>query len=182
MSFEIVAEARAEQGRARSRKLRRSGRVPAVVYGGGKEPASITLGDLRLSWRALGILVIVLLLLFVIRLLQGAIDVASLIALPALLALCLVILWFRKSTREDTLLDGRIPLRLLPLTWTLAAGAFFFVMSVLVYNLPLIEVANLNQLTLIILGFTAYGMGWLPLICLVLGVRTAARMTRERRL
>ena len=43
MSFEIVAEARAEQGRARSRKLRRSGRVPAVVYGGGKEPASITL-------------------------------------------------------------------------------------------------------------------------------------------
>jgi large subunit ribosomal protein L25 len=41
--LEIVAEARAEQGRAKSRKLRRLGRVPAIIYGGGKEPASITL-------------------------------------------------------------------------------------------------------------------------------------------
>jgi hypothetical protein len=144
--------------------------------------ASMTPGDVRLSWRAFGLLVIVLLLLFVVRLLQGAIDVASLIAIPALLALCLVILWFRKSARQDTLLDGRIPVRPLPLVWMLAAGAFFFAMSVLVYSLPLIEAANLNQLTLIILGFTAYGMGWLPLICLVLGVRAAARLTRERRL
>lgn len=43
MKLEIVAEARAEQGRAQSRKLRRLGRVPAIIYGGGKEPASITL-------------------------------------------------------------------------------------------------------------------------------------------
>ena len=43
MKFEIVAEARTEQGRAQSRKMRRLGRVPAIVYGGGKDPSPITL-------------------------------------------------------------------------------------------------------------------------------------------
>jgi large subunit ribosomal protein L25 len=43
VKFEIVAEARAEQGRAQSRKLRSLGRVPAIIYGGGKEPSPITL-------------------------------------------------------------------------------------------------------------------------------------------
>jgi hypothetical protein len=144
--------------------------------------ASASPGDLKLSWRALGTLVIVLLILFVVRLLQGVIDVAALIAIPALAALCLVILWFRKSSREDSLLDRRIPVRPLSLLWIVAAGAFLVGMGVLAYNLPLFEVGNLNQLTLVILGFTAYGMGWLPLVCLILGVRAAARLTRERRL
>ncbi|HUF73731.1 MAG TPA: 50S ribosomal protein L25/general stress protein Ctc [Gammaproteobacteria bacterium] len=43
MKFEINAETRGEKGRAESRKLRRLGRVPAIVYGGGQEPKAITL-------------------------------------------------------------------------------------------------------------------------------------------
>lgn len=43
MKFEINAETRQGQGRAESRKLRRLGRVPAIVYGGGQEPRAITL-------------------------------------------------------------------------------------------------------------------------------------------
>jgi large subunit ribosomal protein L25 len=43
VKFEIEAEARAGSGRADSRKLRRLGRVPAIVYGGGKGPNAITL-------------------------------------------------------------------------------------------------------------------------------------------
>jgi len=43
VKFEISAETREGSGRADSRKLRRLGRVPAVVYGGGKDPNSITL-------------------------------------------------------------------------------------------------------------------------------------------
>ncbi|MCI0352536.1 MAG: hypothetical protein L0Z53_24215, partial [Acidobacteriales bacterium] len=144
--------------------------------------ALLSPGDLKLSWRAAAVLVIVLLVLFVVRFIQGAIDAAALIAIPALTALCLVILWFRKSAREDTLLDSRVPVRPLSLLWVGAAGAFLVFMGVLAYNLPFIELANLNQLTLVILGFTAFGMGWLPLICLMLGVRAAARLTRERRL
>ncbi|HEY5665481.1 MAG TPA: 50S ribosomal protein L25/general stress protein Ctc [Gammaproteobacteria bacterium] len=43
MKFEIDAEAREELGRTNNRRLRRLGRVPAVVYGGGKDPSPITL-------------------------------------------------------------------------------------------------------------------------------------------
>lgn len=43
MNFELQAEARDGTGRAENRRLRRLGKVPAVVYGGGKGPLSITL-------------------------------------------------------------------------------------------------------------------------------------------
>lgn len=43
MKFEIEAETRSGSGRAASRKLRRDGRVPAIVYGGGQDPSPITL-------------------------------------------------------------------------------------------------------------------------------------------
>lgn len=40
-TFEIIAEPREEMGKGASRRLRREGKVPAVVYGTAKEPASI---------------------------------------------------------------------------------------------------------------------------------------------
>ena len=43
MKFEIDAEAREGLGRAKNRRLRELGRVPAVVYGGGKDPSPIAL-------------------------------------------------------------------------------------------------------------------------------------------
>lgn len=49
MKFEIEAEAREGSGRSDSRRLRRQGRVPAIVYGGGKDPSSITLDGNSLS-------------------------------------------------------------------------------------------------------------------------------------
>lgn len=41
--FELNAEVRSETGKGAMRRLRRTGRVPAVLYGGGQPPASITL-------------------------------------------------------------------------------------------------------------------------------------------
>ena len=43
MRFEIPAESRDGTGRAANRQLRSTGRVPAVVYGGGKGPESLSL-------------------------------------------------------------------------------------------------------------------------------------------
>jgi large subunit ribosomal protein L25 len=43
VKFEIEAETRQGSGRSESRKLRREGRVPAIIYGGGNDPSSITL-------------------------------------------------------------------------------------------------------------------------------------------
>lgn len=43
MDFELAAEAREASGRAGSRRLRNAGKVPAIVYGGGQPPNSVTL-------------------------------------------------------------------------------------------------------------------------------------------
>ncbi len=41
--FEVQAEARTDEGKGASRRLRHAGKVPAVVYGAEKEPVSIAL-------------------------------------------------------------------------------------------------------------------------------------------
>ena len=41
--FEIAAESRADQGKGASRRLRREGRVPAILYGAGKDPELLSL-------------------------------------------------------------------------------------------------------------------------------------------
>ncbi len=41
--FELEAESRTDMGKGASRRLRRDGKVPAVIYGGNEDPRSITL-------------------------------------------------------------------------------------------------------------------------------------------
>jgi len=41
-SFDLIAEYREDSGKGASRRLRRDGKVPAIIYGGGKPPRSIT--------------------------------------------------------------------------------------------------------------------------------------------
>ncbi len=41
--YSLQAEARSEQGKGASRRLRRENKVPAIIYGAGVEPQSITL-------------------------------------------------------------------------------------------------------------------------------------------
>ena len=41
--FELEAASRSDMGKGASRRLRRDGKVPAIVYGGGADPQSITL-------------------------------------------------------------------------------------------------------------------------------------------
>jgi len=47
-SFEVVAETRNDQGKGASRRLRRAGKVPGILYGGKGEPSNITLEHLKL--------------------------------------------------------------------------------------------------------------------------------------
>jgi large subunit ribosomal protein L25 len=41
--FEIDAIARSDQGKGASRRLRRAGKIPAILYGGGSDPQSLSL-------------------------------------------------------------------------------------------------------------------------------------------
>ena len=45
--FEVVAHPRSETGTGASRRLRRTGKVPAILYGGGKDPIPLTLEENR---------------------------------------------------------------------------------------------------------------------------------------
>jgi large subunit ribosomal protein L25 len=47
--FELAAEARPKLGRTDSRRLRKAGRVPAIMYGGGEAPETMTLDHNILS-------------------------------------------------------------------------------------------------------------------------------------
>src|SRR5271170_7555867 len=48
-SFELVAEFRETQGKGASRRLRREGKVPAILYGGHSEARALTLSHQKLS-------------------------------------------------------------------------------------------------------------------------------------
>ena len=47
--FEVVAQPRDALGTSASRRLRRTGRVPGVLYGGGKDPAHISIEENRIK-------------------------------------------------------------------------------------------------------------------------------------
>ena len=47
-SFELIAELREDQGKGASRRLRRSGKVPAILYGGHEEPRALALDHTKL--------------------------------------------------------------------------------------------------------------------------------------
>ncbi len=49
--FVLNAEVRATQGKGASRRLRREGKVPAVLYGGHKDPVMLTVGGFELDKR-----------------------------------------------------------------------------------------------------------------------------------
>ncbi len=48
-SFELIAEFRETQGKGASRRLRREGKVPAILYGGHSEARALTLSHQKLS-------------------------------------------------------------------------------------------------------------------------------------
>jgi len=41
-NFEVIAEKREVKGTGASRRLRRAGKIPGIIYGGGKEPAMVS--------------------------------------------------------------------------------------------------------------------------------------------
>jgi hypothetical protein len=124
----------------------------------------------------------VLAALLVVRLVQGQVIGAGLILCPALLALCWAIIWFRGRKRGDTLLDQHLPIRPIALPNLLLAALIFLGVAIFGYNLPDIKLGTITLFTLIGLGFTAYGLAWLPTVSLVLGVQGYLRQLATRKL
>ncbi|NWG16016.1 MAG: hypothetical protein HXY41_05215 [Chloroflexi bacterium] len=154
--------------------------IAALLAYAAPRTAGLVPDDLRLSRVGWGVLALALLALFGLRLLQGFIPPPALLALLPLLALCLAILWFRGRSRGITLLDGHLPLS--PRWSDLAAAlVVFVVVAILAYNLPPVEIETFNPFTLIGVGFTAYGLAWLPTVSLVLGAQAYLRQIQRSR-
>ena len=48
-SFELIAEFREDQGKGASRRLRHAGRVPAILYGGARDPRALSMEHNKVS-------------------------------------------------------------------------------------------------------------------------------------
>jgi hypothetical protein len=155
--------------------------IGAVLIFTARKTEALTLDDMRLSRASWGGLFLLLVGLFVVRIIQGGVNVGGVILAAILLTICWAILWFRERAKGETLLDGRVPVRL-PSTGTIiAALVIFFAVAIFAYNLPLIQVGQANQLIFIGVGFTAYGLAWLPTVSLVLGGRAYMRQISRGR-
>ena len=49
VTFELNAEVRTDAGKGASRRLRHTGKIPAIIYGGGKDPVSLTMDHGKLA-------------------------------------------------------------------------------------------------------------------------------------
>jgi hypothetical protein len=147
-----------------------------------KRSANLTPPDLRLSVIEWGGVLVVLVLLFMIRAAQNANIGNSFAWIAILIVLSYGVLWFRRRDKGKTLLDEHIPPT--PLSWpSIGLTLVIFAGSTIVaYRLPLVELFGLNQFSLMTLGFAGVGLGWLPLIAMVLGVQALDRQARTGKL
>jgi hypothetical protein len=138
----------------------------------------LTPPDLHLSVVEWGGVLVTLIGLFMLRVAQGYITSGALIVVTVLVIGGMTVLWFRRSARGKMLLDGHIPAYPLHRRRILISGVIFLIMAALGFILPLVNLWGINQFFLMTLGFAGVGLGWLPFIAMVLGVRALDRQSR----
>jgi hypothetical protein len=152
-----------------------------LLYAVAPRTVGLAPDSLKLSRPFWGIILLVLIALFIVHLLQNVYDPGALVLAALILTVCWAILWFRGRSKGRMFLDGRVPVQLLPQAWLARALVIFGAVCIFAYNLPLIQVQEINQLSLIGLGFTAYGLAWLPTVSLVLGLQAYVRQIEASR-
>jgi hypothetical protein len=124
---------------------------------------------LRLEWRGWSLVSLVLLGIVVYRVLSGVLPLPWLLIIGLLLLLCWSINWYRSRLKSDPLLPEVLDP---PPLWSLGvAGVIFLGVAVLVFLLPPVEIAGITPVDVIALGFVGYGLGWLPLVTILLGAQ-----------
>lgn len=142
----------------------------------------LTVPDLSLSIAEWGGVLVILIGLFMLRVAQGTVSFNALALVLALVIGCMSVLWFRRSPRGKILLDGHIPPVEPAWRWLAVCAGIFLAMSAAAYSLPLVNFLGITQFSLMTLGFAGVGLGWLPLIAMILGVRTLDKQARTDQL
>ncbi len=139
----------------------------------------ITIEDFKLSVRELPVWGLGAMLLFLLRVVQGSIDGLSLVLVAILSGICLLLLWFRGDTKQTPLLHRYFPMCPLSWAWLIAGSISFVAVAIITWSLPLIDPRlPFSQLTIITLAFSGIGIGWLPFVAGVLGMRFFTRQMR----
>ncbi|MCU0514262.1 MAG: hypothetical protein MUE40_17035 [Anaerolineae bacterium] len=138
--------------------------------------------DLRLPFIGVMVVLLVLLLLFLARAVQGVIDGGGWLLSLLLIGVCLAVLWFRRSDHSGELLDAHLPPTPPALPWLLVLALIFILSLFFGYALPLAGTPDYNQFWLMELGYSAVGFLWLPLLAGVIAVRGVDRQMRTRTL
>jgi len=138
--------------------------------------------NLRLSRRALALVLLILVGLFALRLLTFVTDTLSLMVLGTFILISLGVLYYQQRKTGGTLLDslGSLPVR----GWLIVVivmSVVFIIAAIIGYGLergtgaddPIFVITNI---------FTSYGLFWLPAVCLVLAARAFIRLSRQGKL
>lgn len=136
---------------------------------------------LQLERRALGLVLIVSVLLFLIRLVQGIVSFGGLAVFSVLMALAIGVLYYRKPQKARILMDNHFPPQPIPWLWLVMASAVVVGSAFFGYRLPLIELDFVNQLWILELAFLGIGGLWLPLIAVVFSTEAIDRQSRTMR-
>jgi len=133
---------------------------------------------LQLNQRELGAVLIVCVLLFLVRLIQGIVSFGGLAFFIVLMALAIGVLYYRKPEKARMLMDKHFPPQPIQWSWLIVASIIVAGSAFAGYNLPLIELDFVNQLWILELAFLGIGGLWLPLIAVVFSTEAMDRQSR----
>ena len=135
---------------------------------------------LQLNQRELGAVLIVCVLLFLVRLVQGIVSFGGLAFFIVLMALAIGVLYYRKPERAQMLMDRHFPPQAIQWAWLIIASVVVVGSAFISYNLPFIELDFVNQLWILELAFLGIGGLWLPLIAVVFSTEAMDRQSRTK--
>jgi hypothetical protein len=118
--------------------------------------------------------------LLLFRIAQSYVDFPTLFLTAILLSLCAAMLWFRRETRLQPLIEHMLPVRPLRWAWILLSFAILVWAGVFSYSLPFAGTRDFNNLSFVVYGFTLYGLAWLPAVSLWVGLRSYIRQVQAR--
>ncbi|MBL8155946.1 MAG: hypothetical protein JNM70_17340 [Anaerolineae bacterium] len=145
-------------------------------------PESTEPPRLRLSLIGWLLVASVLIVLAAFRYLRGEFRADDLPLVALLALICAALLYFRRRATGRSLIDP-LSRREQPPTRALLLGTGLLLFSALLTAaLPPPCLGSTAFVTLVGLGFTAYGLSWLPLVSLIVGLRGALRQLEGRRL